>query len=1297
MTIPESNSAYSYPTINLSGSGGATLSTSDIVVVTVDINHGRDGDLDIFLVDPSGTKAMLLSSDNGGNGNNFDNTIFRTDASTSIINGSSPFNSTYLPEGSISASPNRNNAFGGGNYNAVIPASSLEGANIDGNWSLRVFDDNSSGGLGSLVSWGLSIIKQTGSGFTTVFNGSDDIGLVNYSGSYNETATVIVTPTTKGTHTYTATTTDSNGCTATSNEITVTVLETPDAFIAADYCAEPGKVRLTAYGGASGATYAWRNSVGNQIGTSQVIIIDLVDLYSVTVTNPNGCSGFAQLSVSNEFVTNGDFEAGNTGFITDYWLSNNLATGGQGGSTGGEGLYAIGDNAHDYHTNFWGNHDHTDGTGNYMIVNGKGSQYIVWENAADITIEPGTHYYFSAWAMSLNSVGNDAELRFEIEYGGNKYQIGSVAYIQPGVQNNGNTWLQSGQFYGNWTYNGATTTTARIRIINLRPQDPGNDFGIDDVSFGTLDPFPLEIEADYDEVCEGNTLFLYSNSQYGLEPITYSWTGPNGWTSTEANPQIPNATPAQNNGNYHLEATDGYGCAILPDDVQVVINEAPSVDAGADQEVCSANPVVILNGNIGGSATFATWSGSGGTFDDNTLLDASYTLSPDEVTAGFATLVLTTDDPAGACEPVTDEMTITIFNSLEITSIDFEEPLCNNVPDGTATANVTLGTPPYEYLWSNGQTTPTAIDLAAGEYWVQVTDANGCVARETVILTEPEPFVISPTSPQIIAPSCFNSDDGRAIVEVSGGIPPYVFQWDAAAGSQTTNTAENLSAGNYFVFVTDAAGCAAATIPVTIPNPPPPSLSCPPNVEDIIADNGCSITLGVVTDPVYAGFCDVTLNYTLTGATTTSTPGTGTVTGQTFNVGTTTVTYTITDIAGNSESCSFTVEVKDLNPPVFDDGCPLDDIEVDADANLCTADVTVPVPMVSDPCGEGFTLVNDFNGTDDASGTYPLGSTLITWTVTDASGNINTCEQTVIVNDVDKPTIDCIDVLFEDFISGNGCTLIPTGLPDPVIDDCELAGLTYELTGATTFTGNADAFNYAKDATFNIGITTVTYTVEDASGNTETCTFDVWIKNIDDPRFTVTCPTGAEHYIIVPAEPGLCDAEVTVPAPVIDNFCNEIFSITYNGTAISTTLPVQPVVERFDVGVYTVEWKITDASGNEYTCEQTVEVTDVNSVLACPADIERPVDPGEVFATLVPTGDPTVTNNCADPRLIWELEPPVLYDSEYTLSERSGNGIYPTNGTFWLGVTTITYSLTDVYGDVLIGLQRRIQSAVHIR
>src|SRR5690606_2323122 len=119
--------------------------------------------------------------------------------------------------------------------------------------------------------------------------------------------------------------------------------------------------------------------------------------------------------------------------------------------------------------------------------------------------------------------------------------------------------------------------------------------------------------------------------------------------------------------------------------------------------------------------------------------------------------------------------------------------------------------------------------------------------------------------------------------------------------------------------------------------------------------------------------------------------------GDVFLVGTTTVTYTATDGAGNTATCSFNVTVVDTELPTIT--CPADLTDVSADAGSCDATgVNLGAPVVADNC-------IDFTYTNDAPASFPVGTTVVTWTVTDASNNTATCTQNVTVVDTELPTI----------------------------------------------------------------------------------------------------------------------------------------------------------------------------------------------------------------------------------------------------------------------------------------------------
>jgi hypothetical protein len=199
----------------------------------------------------------------------------------------------------------------------------------------------------------------------------------------------------------------------------------------------------------------------------------------------------------------------------------------------------------------------------------------------------------------------------------------------------------------------------------------------------------------------------------------------------------------------------------------------------------------------------------------------------------------------------------------------------------------------------------------------------------------------------------------------------------------------------------------------------PPVVVCPPNTtvftEDFCAIMSDYILLTEVTDDVDP-FPLVT-----------QTPEVGTDLVPGFY----TVIIEATDVAGNSSSCSFEVTVIDDDAPVLT--C-IPTVNATAPTDQTGVFVNVPIPDVLENCGD-YTLVNDFNGSDNASGFYPIGTTTVTFTATDETGNSSSCDTQVVVQ---QGVIDCclgdfdcdgfigvLDLLFllQDFgCTGGGCS-----------------------------------------------------------------------------------------------------------------------------------------------------------------------------------------------------------------------------------------------------------------------------------
>jgi gliding motility-associated-like protein len=154
--------------------------------------------------------------------------------------------------------------------------------------------------------------------------------------------------------------------------------------------------------------------------------------------------------------------------------------------------------------------------------------------------------------------------------------------------------------------------------------------------------------------------------------------------------------------------------------------------------------------------------------------------------------------------------TFTVVPVVTLVTVDLEgSPLsCSGSNDGTISAIANGGTFPYNYTWSPANIDASNINnLAAGNYVVTVTDANGCTATDNISIGEPNPLVVDVL---VTDANCWNSLDGTATANVVGGTPfvtgGYAYDW---TNTQNVQTAVNLDEGTYFVTVTDANGCTA--------------------------------------------------------------------------------------------------------------------------------------------------------------------------------------------------------------------------------------------------------------------------------------------------------------------------------------------------------------------------------------------------------------------------------------------------------------------------------------------------------
>ncbi len=489
--------------------------------------------------------------------------------------------------------------------------------------------------------------------------------------------------------------------------------------------------------------------------------------------------------------------------------------------------------------------------------------------------------------------------------------------------------------------------------------------------------------------------------------------------------------------------------------------------------------------------------------------------------------------------------------------------------------------------------------LASGTYSVTAKNSIGCVSTGTNAIVNSAPADLIFSLPLITNVSCSGGNNGIIKINASGGTGSISYTISPNIGTQSpAGTFSNLIAQSYTISATDENGC-NKSIPVivgTVTDITLPTIIGPANVT-ATTNTGCTATGVALGTPVTADNCGV-------ASVTNNAPAA-------FPSGATTVIWTVTDNSGNKATCDQTVTVSDNILPTIT--CPTN---VTATTNTgCTATgVALGTPVTADNCGVA-------SVTNNAPVAFPIGITTVTWTVTDNSGNKATCDQTVTVSDNILPTITCPTNVTA--TTNTGCTATGVALGTPVTsDNC----------GVATVSNNAPA-------AFPLGITTVTWTVTDNSGNKATCDQTVTVSDNIPP--TITCATN----VTATTNTGCTATGVALGTPVTADNCG-VASVTNNA----------PVA--FPIGITTVTWTVTDNSGNKATCDQTVTVSDnVLPTIACPANVTATTNTG-CTATGVALGTPVTADNCG-------------------VATVSNNA----PAAFPIGITTVTWTVTDNSGN----------------
>ncbi len=511
---------------------------------------------------------------------------------------------------------------------------------------------------------------------------------------------------------------------------------------------------------------------------------------------------------------------------------------------------------------------------------------------------------------------------------------------------------------------------------------------------------------------------------------------------------------------------------------------------------------------------------------------------------------------------------------------------------GTATASDSVGVAligsdaPAAYPVGETVVTWTAADAAG----------NAAQARQAVTISDTTPpSIAAPADVTIEAAAGDNNAVDIGVANASDAV---------GVASVTSDAPDAFAVGNTLVTWTaaDAAGNEASdSHVVSVVDTTPPSVYAPESVlAEAAGPSGTQVDIGEATASDAVGVASVTSDAPAL-----------------FPLGTTAVTWTAADAAGNSRTAAQDVTVSDTTPPLLEappnmtaeaaspDGTPVDVGEAEASDAVGVASVA-----------------------SDAPALFPLGTTAVTWTATDAAGNTATAGQLVTVLDTTPPEITVpAPITLE--------AAAPGGYP---LD----SGTLFELPAASDLAGPAGLESDAPPV-LPIGATTLTWTATDAAGNAATAEQRVTVQDTVPPLLYVPADVAAEA-----SSPDGTPVDIGEP----------------NATdAVGVASVASDAPALFPLGTTAVTWTATDAAGNTATAEQRVTV----------ADTEPPLIGGPLPALSLEAGSASGYDTAAPGQA---LAPPAASDAAGP-AHVAGDAPY----VLPIGRTVITWTATDGAGN----------------
>ena len=311
-----------------------------------------------------------------------------------------------------------------------------------------------------------------------------------------------------------------------------------------------------------------------------------------------------------------------------------------------------------------------------------------------------------------------------------------------------------------------TITVNNSGLYSVQAIDSNTCIYGDTISLG-IDSLPVVSLGNDTTICQGTSITLEPGAGYAC----YIWD--DGSINQTLSVNFP--------GIFNVTVCNTAGCYSSDD---IIVSQFPSlsVNLGSDTGICSGDTLTI---DAGTGFVSYFWSTAATTQTADILATGTY-------------WVIATD--ANTCT-TSDTVVVSLSPQVNISISSLNNSNCFGSDDGLIALTTSGGTTPLSYNWSNGASSKDISGLAAGTYYLTVTDGNGCEETFNASVSEPNPILINFS---ITDPLCNGGNNGSVDLTAVGGTAPYIYDWSNAS---TDEDLSGLVAGTYAITITDDNNC----------------------------------------------------------------------------------------------------------------------------------------------------------------------------------------------------------------------------------------------------------------------------------------------------------------------------------------------------------------------------------------------------------------------------------------------------------------------------------------------------------